>query len=456
MSRTTMPAESKKIAAPGVFGKGRELTHLIRDESAKDSAEEKKRPWSIRKVDTQTIGKNRHKWSGHKVIVHLDMDAFFAAIEQQHCPQLKGQPVIIGGLPGYRGVVSTCSYEARVFGIKSAMPTAEAFRRCPVGIFLETSGSKYTYISIDVLNILREFSPILEPFSIDEAFVDITGIWERYGTPASMVKEMQMMIESRTGLTASAGIAHNKILAKMASGMDKPNGLTLVEPGTVGAFLENLPVETVWGIGPATQNALSQLGILTIGQLAMYDVYALRKIFGVHGAALHEIAHGRGDSIVTPYYHQPHEKSIGHETTLPNDTDSIDVIRANLRVLSERVGRRMRKSGYETKRIKLKFRYSDFSTFSRERTLTDYVRSDLAIFQQAVKLLDDNLQKARAIRLVGITVSHLREFKGVAQVEIFEELCEKKNSCICDVMDKIKDIYGDKSITYLSSSFRYK
>lgn len=441
-------------AAPGAFGKGRRLSHKMR---RRPEGEPEEQLPDHERPDPMELKKHTERWKDHRVIAHLDMDAFFAAIEQQHCPDLRGRPVIVGGLPGQRGVVSTCSYEARVFGVRSAMPAAEAARRCPDGVFLETDGAKYAHVSVQVLDIMRRHSPIIEVFSIDEAFIDITGIWERYGSPGALVRAMQEAIRSETGLTGSAGIGPNKIIAKMASGMDKPCGLTEVCPCMVAAFLENLPVDEIFGVGPATTKNLARLGIHTVGELARYRKDILVKIFGVNGASLHEIANGGGAIEVTPFYSRPVEKSIGHETTLPWDTDSIDIINANLRVLSERVGRRMRKSGLETRRVTLKFRFDDFTTFTRARTLSHHVRSDGAIFHHARSLFEENTRyRFKPVRLLGISVSKLRDKTVYQQNEIFDISGEGKEVVVCEVMDKIKDLYGDMAITYSSAATRYR
>ncbi|MBD3232121.1 MAG: DNA polymerase IV [candidate division Zixibacteria bacterium] len=447
--------KSRHFGTNGSFGKGRQLTHVIQREHSDKETGEGIEPPPKRRLPRGVPDKVAARWEGYKTIVHLDMDAFFAAVEQQHNPALRNKPVIIGGLPGYRGVVSTCSYEARVYGVKSGMPSAEAYRLCPHGIFMQTDGHKYTWVSVEILSLLKQFSPTVEPFSIDEAFIDISGIWQRYGSPADMVNSIKDAIKGKTGLTCSAGIGPNKMIAKMSSGMDKPDGLTEVHPERVPAFLENLPVEAVWGIGKATGKALEKVGIDTVGELAKTDRSLLKRLFGVAGLALHEIANGVGDTEVTPFYQKPNEKSIGHETTLPKDTASVEILTANLRMLSERVGRRMRKSGFEARRVTLKFRYADFSTFTRAKTLSGYIRSDTAIFHQAMRLLKENKQRTDSIRLVGISVSKLRDTYNSFQEDLFRSSGESKLSCICETMDKIKDSYGDNAITYLSTMTRY-
>ncbi len=458
MLQSNMSANDSKrrhFGSNGSFGKGRQLTHVIQGEhSIRDIRQADEFP-PERRLPRSVSDKVAGRWEGYKTIVHLDMDAFFAAVEQQHNPALRNKPVIIGGLPGYRGVVSTCSYEARVYGVKSGMQSAEAYRLCPHGIFLQTDGHKYTWVSVEILSLLKQFSPTVEPFSIDEAFIDITGIWQRYGSPADMVNVIKDAIRAKTGLTCSAGIGPNKMIAKISSGMDKPDGLTEIFPQKVSAFLEHLPVEAVWGIGKATGKALAKVGIYTVGELAKTDRSLLKRLFGVCGLALHEIANGGGDTEVTPFYQKPNEKSIGHETTLPKDTASDAILTANLRMLSERVGRRMRKSGFEARRVTLKFRYADFSTFTRAKTLSGYVRSDTAIFHQAVRLLKENRQRTDSIRLVGISVSKLRDTYNSFQEDIFCSSGESKLSRVCETMDKIKDSYGDNAITYLSTMTRY-
>ncbi|MCP4631827.1 MAG: DNA polymerase IV [candidate division Zixibacteria bacterium] len=452
-----MSTNSRRFqVAPGCFGKGRMLTNKVRSDARFTEGNDEHVLWEKNETDLKSLKENREKWEGHNVVMHMDMDAFFAAIEQIHHPELRGKPVIVGGLPGARGVVSTCSYEARTYGVKSAMSTAEAYRRCPDGIFIETGGKKYTYVSIQVLNIMKRFSPFVEPFSIDEAFLDVSKIWERYGSPETMAYAIKSEIKNETGLTCTIGISPNKIVAKMASGMDKPDGLTVICPAMMHASIDNLPVETIWGVGEATKKILNKMGVFTIGELACQDSKYLKRIFGINGPALKEVASGIDESKVVPYYSHPSEKSIGHETTLYKDTNSMDEVFANLRTLSERVGRRMRKSEYEARRITLKIRYSDFTTYTRARTLENHIQSDISIYYQTKLLFLENHECKKSVRLLGISVSKLREMNNHIQTEIFAEKSENRNIKVCDVMDKIKDNYGDKSITFSSSTSKIK
>ena len=225
------------------------------------------------------------RWGKGKVIMHLDMDAFFAAIEQTIHPALRGKPVIVGGAPDSRGVVSTCSYEARNYGIHSAMPMKEAYRLCPEGIYIDISGDKYSYISYEVINILKKYSNAVEPVSIDESFVDITAVHERYGGPRGIALAIKRDIKNNINLTASIGIAPNRFIAKMASSFNKPDGLTVIYPVEVRQFLWVQPVDHLWGVGPKSTAILQKLGIITIGDLAKESEAKLKKIFGIMGPA---------------------------------------------------------------------------------------------------------------------------------------------------------------------------
>jgi DNA polymerase-4 len=261
-------------------------------------------------------------WAGHKVIIHLDMDAFFAAIEQMINPELRGRPVIVGGTPDSRGVVSTCSYEARNYGVHSAMPMKRAYELCPNAVFIDTPGGKYSYMSVEVEKILRTFSPYVEPVSIDESFMDITGVWNRFGSPQKTAEAIKGKIKEELGLTASVGVAPNRLVAKMASGSNKPDGLVVIQPHEVQQFLWGQPVEHLWGVGPKSTETLNKQGIRTIGELANASEAKLKNMFGILGPGLVRMARGEGPDDVRESHLDYDAKSMGHEHTFHRDTNT--------------------------------------------------------------------------------------------------------------------------------------
>src|SRR5205809_4196050 len=267
------------------------------------------------------------------------MDAFYAAVEQRDRPELRGRPVIVGASPGGRGVVSAASYEARPYGVRSAMPISRASRLCPHAAFLPVDMEKYQRVSVQVMGILVEFSPLVEPVSVDEAFVDLTGTESLFGSPPDAVRLIKRRILDETGLTASAGLAANKFVAKVASELKKPDGLVIVEAGREAEFLAPLPIERLWGVGKATAKDLAALGIATIGQLQRLSRATLVARLGDHGAGLHDLAFGRDDRPVAPW---TPPKSIGAETTFERDTTDRARLDTTLRGQAERVARGLR------------------------------------------------------------------------------------------------------------------
>ena len=252
-----------------------------------------------------------------RTILHVDLDAFFAAVEQRDRPELRGKPVIVGGVPPGRGVVSAASYEARAFGVHSAMSVTEAFRRCPHGVFLPVDGRRYQQASRDVMAILRRFTPLVEPISIDEAFLDVTGSRPLFGEGAAIAASIKAAVRDDVGLTASVGVATTKLVAKIASDLRKPDGLVVVAPGDEAAFLAPLPIWRLWGVGEKTATALAEYGVRTIGDLAALSPDLLVRRFGKHGGSLASRAMGMDDD---PVHEGDPAKSVGHETTFDVDT----------------------------------------------------------------------------------------------------------------------------------------
>jgi DNA polymerase-4 len=337
-----------------------------------------------------------------RAIAHVDMDAFYASVEQRDRPELRGLPVVVGADPRGRGVVSAASYEARVFGVRSAMPIGKAARLCPHGVFLPVDMAKYARVSDEIMAILGDFSPLVEPVSVDEAFVDLTGTASLFGPPPDAVRSIKRRIRAETGLTASAGLASNKFIAKIASDLRKPDGLVVVEPGREAEFLAPLPIERLWGVGKATAKSLAALGIASIGQLQRLSRAVLVARLGDHGADLHELAYGRDDRAVTPW---TVPKSMGAETTFERDTDDRARLSTTLRGQAERVARELRAGGAAASRVTLKLRFADFRTITRSHT-GDPTQDGLELYRRVMALFTREPLVQR-VRLIGVSASTL-------------------------------------------------
>ena len=389
-----------------------------------------------------------------RVILHIDMDAFFASVEESARPQLKGKPVIVGG-PKRRGVVSAASYEARKYGIKAGMPLSKAKKLCPQAIFLEVDGEKYLSVSRKLLQIFLGITPLVEPFSIDEAFLDVTGSTKLFGSPLQISQKIKQMIKEKLRITCSIGIAPNKLLAKLASDMNKPDGLTIIEKEKTKEIIFPLPVEKLWGVGAKTKKTLDKLGITTIGELAQYPVEILEKEFGKkYGEGLHRIANGMDDSPVIPYDQFPQEKSMGHEHTLSEDTNDPQLISFTLLSLSTRVARRLREAQLMGRTITLKLRYSDFFTLSKMQSISEYTNSEKIIYKVAKDLLDKVYVGLRKVRLLGVTVSNLVSQDFPYQLSLFDSQAstdKQRKQMLFKVMDKIRDKYGEGAIEWAGS-----
>ena len=369
----------------------------------------------------------------------MDMDAFFASVEQRDEPALRGLPVIVGGLCSLC-VVSTASYEARQFGVHSAMSMAEARRRCPGGIFLPCDHEKYSAVSHRIMNILAAFSPLVEPLSLDEAFLDMTGMEGLYPDlirPASLIKER---IKNELNLTASVGVAPNKFLAKLASDLKKPDGLVLIRHGEEAAVLKDMPVSRLWGVGETTARILHKLGITTIGQVAAADVLMLEKYCGKLAYEIKELAMGHDRRPVEPW-REP--KSIGRETTFETDLIAPAQIRDELLKLAERVGWRLRRQGYSARTLTVKIRFASFRTITRSCSLDEPTNFDEMIYQTVCRICD-KVTLTEGIRLLGITAANLQA--GGGQVSLFGDTAEKKRS-LYQTVDKLKEKFGEGIIT---------
>ncbi|MDA8234494.1 MAG: DNA polymerase IV [Clostridia bacterium] len=374
-------------------------------------------------------------------IIHIDMDAFYAAVEQRDNPQLRGKPVIIGGRTDSRGVVSTASYEARRYGVRSAMPMAQAYRLCPQGIYLPGDHRKYRAVSGQIGAIYREYTPLVEPLALDEAFLDVTGCEKLFGTAEEIGRKMKERISKEVGLTASVGVAHNKFLAKLASDIKKPNGFVIVGPEEVREFLSGLPVGRLWGVGEKTAALLQGWGIKNIGQVARLPMEVLEEKLGAWGRQLYFLARGIDDRPVIPD-HQV--KSVGHETTFDLDVQDKELLLTTLLDLTLEVGRRLRKKGLVGRTVTLKLRYSDFKTITRAATLEEATDLDNRIYYTAAELLERE-DTGQAVRLLGVTVSKLCS-GDEGQISLFNQGREKEEK-LTGAVDGILDKFGDGAIT---------
>jgi DNA polymerase-4 len=333
-------------------------------------------------------------------IIHVDMDAFFAAIEQRDNPNLRGKPVVVGGSnPHSRGVVSTASYEARAYGIHSAMPLKQAYLRCPQAVFLPVHMAKYKEVSGQIHRIFRRYTSTIEPVSLDEAFLDITG-----ADAVSLAREIKDRIREELRLTASVGISYNKFLAKLASDLEKPDGFTVIPRENVEAFLAPLPVRRIWGVGPRTQGFLNDLGIFTIGDLQRLDRDFLVKTFGKWGEELYLLAQGIDDR---PVKASRKPKSLGEELTFPRDEDDPEKLRACLAEFARALGQRLEKKGLECRTVTLKIRFPDFVTITRSLTFPDPTARPEVLYRRSLLLLEKVELNRRSVRLIGLTVSNL-------------------------------------------------
>jgi nucleotidyltransferase/DNA polymerase involved in DNA repair len=377
-----------------------------------------------------------------RVIFHVDMDAFFASVEQLDDPRLRGKPVIVGADPRGgrgRGVVSAASYEARRFGIGSAMPISKAFRLCPNGAYVRPRFERYEAVSERIMSLLSERAPVLEPAGLDEAYLDMTGTGRLSGPPREAAAGMKAAIREAEGLTASIGIGRSKMIAKIASDLKKPDGLVEVPDGETAAFLEPLPVGRIPGVGPATRESLRQCGLLTVGDLQRVPETGLVRLFGSAGAWLRECAFGRDDSPVTP---EREIQSVSNETTFDEDTADPDLVHDLLLDLSERVGLRLRRAGMRGRTVELKIRFDDFETRTRRITLDRPTDLSERIFASAEGLARPFLGPERKIRLLGIGVSGLCADAG-GQADLFASSEESKRNRLNRAADALRDKFGD-------------
>jgi DNA polymerase-4 len=375
-----------------------------------------------------------------RTILHVDLDAFFAAVEQRDRPELRGLPVVVGGGgPGDRGVVSAASYEARRFGIQSAMPLRRAARLCPHAVFLPVDGAKYQAVSREVMAILRRFTPQVEPISIDEAFLDVTGSIVLFGDGPTIARRIKDAVRGELGLTVSVGVATTKLVAKIASDLRKPDGLVVVPPGQEATFLAPLPIMRLWGVGEQTAIALREYGVRTIGDLAQLPADLLVRRFGRHGAALVERAVGIDADAVSD---GDPAKSVGHEHTFDVDTSDRETIERTLLAMADGVAARLRASGLRASTVTVKIRDASFRTITRQRTLPE--PTDLAepFYRVALELARPEITGLR-IRLLGVTASHFGEHD---QLALFAAEDPRRRRVV-EATDAVRRRFGARAVT---------
>jgi len=380
-----------------------------------------------------------------RIIIHVDMDAFYASVEVFDNPELKGKPVVVGGTSG-RSVVSAASYEARKYGIHSAMATVKARKLCPQVVFLPVRMGRYREVSQKIMAIFHRFTPLVEPISLDEAFLDVTGSIGLFGDGPAIAEEVRQLIEKETGLTASAGVATSKLVAKIASDRHKPNGLTVVEAGREREFLATLPISKLWGAGGKTIESLALLNVKSIGDLAALSLDVLITRFGKNGRHLYLTANGIDDRPVVPYREA---KSIGHEETFSEDLTDLSVMKRELLELTTKVGERLRRHERQGQTISVKIKYFDFSTHSRSLTLAEPTSDTMEIFQQGWKLLRKTEAGRKPVRLIGISVSNLKIPEKSFQQDLFGKSRKREKSrSLSKAIDQINQKFGGNTINH--------
>ncbi len=377
------------------------------------------------------------------MILHLDMDAFYASVEQLDHPWLRGRCVIVGGSSG-RGVVSAASYEARRFGVRSAMPVFQARRLCPQGILIPPRMDRYRQLSREVMAVLREFAPLVEPVSIDEAFMDLTGTESLHGSPAALAAALKETIRDRLRLTASIGVAPNRFLAKIASDFRKPDGLTVIAPEQVQAFIERLPIAKVPGVGPKSHAKLEGLGIRFLGDIRRFPEPALKASIGSYGGRLCELARGIDPTPVTP---DSAAKSISSECTLEEDTCATATLTRCLLQQAEEVAAGLRQEGVKARTVVLKIKHADFRLFTRRTTFAPPTQSSKELYRQAVRLLE-NARVTQKVRLIGLGATGFVPADAPRQQELFA-VAERSRAgweAVDRTVATIKTKFGDRVI----------
>ena len=378
------------------------------------------------------------------MILHIDMDAFYASIEERDRPGLRGKPMVVGGNPDKRGVVAAANYAARRYGIHSAMPTAQAKHLCPHLIVLPPRHSYYAQVSQQIRDIFHRYTPLVEPLSLDEAFLDVKHSHLLFGEPADIGARIKREIRDELKLTASVGVAHNKFLAKVASEAGKPDGILEVNPAGVQAFLDKLPVSKLWGVGKVNNLRLQNLGIHTIGDLREQTPEMLEELFGSWGGTLWELAHGKDNRTVVPDHKA---KSLSHETTFAEDITDVEALRGWLLDLTRQVAMRLRRNRIRGRIVHVKIRFADFRTVTRSRTLSQSTDVTQELWDTGLAMLLQNLPlQHRGVRLLGFSVSGF-DPTGPCQTDLFEESIRSRHVRLDTVSDWIHARFGSAALT---------
>lgn len=377
------------------------------------------------------------------MILHVDMDAFYASVEERENPELVGKPVIVGGSPTGRGVVAAANYAARQFGIHSAMPAKRAFELCPQLISVRPRMQFYAQASRKIREIFFRFTPVVEPLSLDEAFLDVTGCERIFGPAVEIAKQIKQTIFAETKLIASVGVAPNKFLAKIASDLEKPDALVVVDPERIQDFLDPLPVGRIWGVGKVTGSVLQKLGIATIHDLRQLGMSSLEKHFGSQAEHFYQLARGIDQRRVIP---DRDAKSISHERTFEVDLMDRELLRAWTHELTDQVARRLRRHRLRGRTVHLKIRFADFRTITRSRSLSEPTHQTAAIWEVAAQLLEEGIPaRHHGIRLLGVGVSHFSCQEKV-QKSLFGDDDQKKQGRLDAVSDAIQNRFGNAAL----------
>lgn len=377
----------------------------------------------------------------YRQILHVDMDAFYVSVEEIANPSLRGKAVVVGADPGGRGVVTAASYEARKFGVHSAQPIGTARKLCPHAIFLRGNYPKYHQYSKQVAAIFAEFTPVVQMVSIDEAYLDLTGSERLHGPTLRAADRLIRTVKARTGLNCSVGAATSHVVAKIASDQAKPHGMLYVVPGQEPAFLRQLPVRRMPGIGKLTEPQLASLGIWTIGDIQAFGLDRLRRQFGKYGEWLHQKALGND---IEAYRPGEETKQISHETTFDQDTDEVVELQRTLSLLAQRVARRLREHGFYARTVGLKIRFAPFRTFTRDVTLDEPTDLDTVIFRHVLDLFQKTYQPNQKVRLLGVRASHLESV--VFQKNLLEASERERFGRVARAADRVRDKFGFESL----------
>ena len=383
-----------------------------------------------------------------KMILHVDMDAFYASVEERDNPELRGKPVVVGGTPEGRGVVAAANYVARTFGVHSAMASVQALRLCPHAIVLRPRMEHYARVSVKIREIFYRYTPTVEPLSLDEAFLDANGSVQLFGCVETIGRAIKKDILCEMNLVASVGVAPNKYLAKLASDMDKPDGFTVIPPGDVQRILDPLPVSRIWGVGKVAKRKFDALGIQRISELRNLSVSQLTKEFGDSGRHFWNLARGIDDRQVVA---DREAKSISHETTFAVDVSDVSVLRAWLMELTEQVAQRLRAQKVSGRAVHLKVRYSNFDTITRSKSLSEHCNSTKALWDVVSELLATQLpSRPLNVRLLGMGVSSLTGQSSV-QRGLFDEVADERDTKLDQVADRIRSRFGATSLRRAST-----